>query len=112
MATIGTFTPAKDGGWIGSIQTLTISAKLRLVPNDDRTDEKAPAFRVCLGQSRIGQSRIGDAWEARSGGDEPKDYLRVRIDDPSLFEPLSAALFPAEDNQSAQLVWKRRRLGT
>nr|WP_295742497.1 DUF736 family protein [uncultured Acidocella sp.] len=106
MATIGKFTPAKDGGWIGSVQTLTISAKLRLVPNDDRGDEKAPAFRILLGQSRI-----GDAWEARSGGDEPKDYLRVRLDDPSLLEPLSAALFPAEDGQSAQLVWKRRRLG-
>lgn len=106
MAMIGSFTAAKDGGWVGSIQTLTISAKLRLVPNDDRTDEKTPAFRVLLGQSRI-----GDAWEARSGGDEPKDYLRVRLDDPSLLEPLSAALFPAADGQSGQLVWKRRRLG-
>jgi uncharacterized protein (DUF736 family) len=107
MATIGTFTPAKDGGWAGSIQTLTISAKLRLVPNDDRGDEKAPAFRILLGQSRI-----GDAWDACSGGDDPKDYLRVKLDDPSLLEPLSAALFTAEDGQSAQLVWKRRRLGT
>ncbi len=26
-------------------------------------------------------------------------------------EPLSAALFPAEDGQSAQLVWKRRWRG-
>ncbi len=106
MALIGIFTPAKDGGWVGSVQTLTINAKLRFVPNDDRVDEKAPAFRVFLGQSRI-----GDAWEARSGGDESKDYLRVRLDDPSLLEPLSAALFTAENGQSAQLVWKRRRLG-
>lgn len=106
MATIGTFAPAKDGGWVGSIQTLTISAKLRLVPNDDRRDDNAPAFRVFAGQSRV-----GDAWEARSGGDEPKDYLRVRLDDPSLLEPLNAALFIGEDGQSAQLVWKRRRLG-
>lgn len=75
MSSIGTFTLAKDGGWTGSIRTLTISAKLRFVPNDDRGDDKAPAFRVLLGQSRI-----GDAWEARSGGDEPKDYLRVKPD--------------------------------
>ncbi len=106
MALIGTFTPTKDGGWVGSVQTLTINAKLRFVSNDDRENEKAPAFRVFLGQSRI-----GDAWEARSGGDEPKEYLRVRLDDPSLLEPLSAALFSAEDGRSAQLVWKRRRLG-
>ncbi|CEF48488.1 unnamed protein product [uncultured bacterium] len=104
MFVIGTFTPAKDGGWSGSIRTLTIDAKVRLVPNDNRDNDKAPAFRVF-----VGQSRIGDAWEARSGGESPKDYLRVRLDDPSLSEPISAALFPSEDGGAAQLVWSRRR---
>jgi uncharacterized protein (DUF736 family) len=104
MSVIGTFTPAKDGGWSGSIRTLTIDAKVRLVPNDNRDNDKAPAFRVF-----VGQSRIGDAWEARSGGESPKDYLRVRLDDPSLSEPISAALFPSEDGGTAQLVWSRRR---
>jgi len=47
MAVIGTFTPEKNGGWVGTIRTLTINAKVRLVPNDDRTSNKAPAFRVC-----------------------------------------------------------------
>jgi uncharacterized protein (DUF736 family) len=104
MSVIGTFTPAKDGGWSGSIRTLTIDAKVRLVPNDNRDNDKAPAFRVF-----VGQSRIGDAWVARSSGDSPKDYLRVRLDDPSLSEPISAALFPSEDGGAAQLVWSRRR---
>ncbi len=104
MSVIGTFTPAKDGGWTGSIRTLTINAKLRLVPNDNRDNENAPVFRVF-----VGQSRIGDAWAARSGGDNPKDYLRVRLDDPSLLDPISAALFQSEDGKQAQLVWNRRR---
>ena len=78
--------------------------KLRFVPNDNREHENAPAFRIF-----VGQSRVGDAWEARSNGDPPKDYLRVKLDDPSLSEPISAALFPAEDGSSAQLVWNRRR---
>jgi uncharacterized protein (DUF736 family) len=104
MAQIGTFIPAKDGGWTGSIRTLIIDARVRLVPNDNRDSENAPAFRVF-----VGQSRIGDAWEARSGDDSPKDYLRVRLDDPSLSEPISAALFPSEDGGEAQLVWSRRR---
>ena len=56
-----------------------------------------------------GQSRIGDAWAARSGGESPKDYLRVRLDDPSLPEPISAALFQSDDGKQAQLVWNRRR---
>jgi uncharacterized protein (DUF736 family) len=104
MSMIGTFTSAKDGGWTGSIHTLTMNAKLRFVPNDNRDSENAPTFRVF-----VGQSRVGDAWEARSSGDNPKNYLRVKLDDPSLPEPISAALFPSEEGGTAQLVWKRRR---
>ena len=103
MAQIGSFTLAKDGGWTGSIRTLTIDARVRLVPNDNRENENAPAFRVF-----VGQSRIGDAWNTRSGGCSPKDFLRVRLDDPSLSEPINAALFPSEDGNDAQLIWNRR----
>lgn len=102
MAVIGTFTPAKDGGWVGTIRTLTIDAKVRLVPNDDRTSKKAPAFRML-----VGNSRIGEAWEAKTGGLNPKEYLRVRLDDPTLPEPVTAALFQLQDGGSAQLVWSR-----
>jgi uncharacterized protein (DUF736 family) len=104
MSVIGMFAPSKEGGWIGTIHTLTMNTKVRLVPNDNRENENAPAFRVF-----VGRSRIGDAWEARSTGDNPKDYLRVRLDDPSLPEPLNAALFQSEDGAGAQLVWNRRR---
>lgn len=105
MSVIGTFALTKEGGWFGAIRTLTIDAKIRFVPNDNRNNDNAPAFRVM-----IGQSHIGDAWEARSGGDNPKNYLRVKFDDPSLLEPISAALFPEEDGSTAQLVWNRRKM--
>jgi uncharacterized protein (DUF736 family) len=82
---------------------VTIDAKVRLVPNDNRENESAPAFRVF-----VGQSRIGEDWEAQSTGDNPKYYLRVRLDDPSLSEPINAALFPSEDTGEARLVWNRR----
>lgn len=104
MSVIGTFVPAKDGGWTGSVQTLTINAKLRFVPNDNRDSDRAPAFRIF-----VGRSRIGDAWSARSNGESSKEYLRVRLDDPSLPEPLNAALFHSDDGSNAQLVWSRRR---
>lgn len=103
MSLIGTFTPTKDGGWIGRIHTLTISTKLRFIPNDNRENDSAPAFRVLLGHSHI-----GDALETRSSSDNPKRYFRVRFDDPILSEPISAALFPSEDSNSAKLVWNRR----
>ena len=104
MAVIGTFTPATDGGWVGTIRTLTIDAKVRLVPNDNRTSNKSPAFRVL-----VGNSRIGDAWEAKTGGLTPKEYLRVRLDDPLLPEPVIAALYPAQDGSTAQFLWNRRQ---
>jgi len=104
MPVIGTFTSTKEGGWIGSIRTLTIYAQLRFIPNDNRENENAPVFRVL-----VGRSRIGDAWVARSIGDSPKEYLHVRLYDPLLSEPLSVALFPSEKGDTAQLVWSRRR---
>ena len=106
MAVIGTFTPAKDGGWVGTIRTLTIDAKVRLVPNDDRTTKKAPAFRMF-----VGNSRIGEAWEAKTAGLSPKDYFRVKLDDPMLSEPINAALFPSEGGATAQMLWSRRSTG-
>lgn len=101
---IGAFTPANDGGWIGYIRTLTIDAKVKLVPNDDRSRENAPDFRIF-----VGNCRIGDAWRTRSQGENPRDYLQVRLDDPSLPRPLVAALFPSEKGERARLVWSRRR---
>lgn len=105
MSVIGTFTPAKDGGWTGTIRTLTIDVKARFVPNDNRDSDRAPEFRVFAGRSELGA-----AWRERTSGDNPRDYLSVRLDDPSLPEPISAAMFEAADGRTAQLVWTRRRL--
>ena len=99
---IGIFKIARSGGWEGGVKTLLANAKVRFVPNDDRVSANAPAFRVMLGSSRI-----GDAWEAQWGGDRPRSFLRVSLDDPFLPTPISAALFPDDDGASAQLVWTR-----
>lgn len=100
---IGTFTQARDGGWTGCIRTLTLDAKLRLVPNDNRESENAPLFRVF-----VGQSHVGDAWETHSAGQTPRSYLSVRLDDPAFAEPMRAALFISTDGDEAELVWSRR----
>ena len=104
MSIIGTFTPDKNGGWEGHIRTLTIDVKARLVPNDNQEGERAPAFRVFAGHSELGA-----AWRERSSGENPRDYLSVRLDDPSLSGPISAAMFEAVDGKEAQLIWTRRR---
>jgi hypothetical protein len=46
---------------------------------------------------------------ARSTGENPKDYLLVKVDDPSLIALLNAALFASEDHGLEQLVSNRRR---
>jgi uncharacterized protein (DUF736 family) len=102
MSTIGTFTQTKEGGWIGTIHTLTLNAKVRFVPNDNRPSDLAPSFRIFAGHSEIGA-----AWQRQSSGDHPKPFLSVRLDDPCLPEPLMAALFESTDGGEAQLVWKR-----
>jgi uncharacterized protein (DUF736 family) len=96
---IGRFKRSKQGGWEGEIDTLTIhKRRIRLVPNDNRVSDDAPAFRVMLGWNPI-----GDAWEKKSHSDPPRYYLRLEIDDP--FAPMIAVLFPDADGLTAQLLW-------
>ncbi|QSB44007.1 DUF736 family protein [Tsuneonella flava] len=95
--TIGRFRRSKQGGWEGEINTLSIQRAIRLVPNDNRVSDNAPAFRVMLGWQHI-----GDAWERPSRTEPPREYWRVRIDDP--FCLLSAMLFPDAEGMTAQLV--------
>src|SRR5579863_9148027 len=103
MAIIGTFTPTKDGGWNGVIRTLTIDVKAKFVPNDNRENDRAPAFRIFAGRSELGA-----AWVQRTKDETSREYLSVQIDDPSLPDAISAALFEAPDGKEAQLVWSRR----
>lgn len=104
MAIIGRFTQSKDGGWTGTIRTLTINAKVRLIPNDSRESSSAPAYRLL-----VGTHHIGDAWEQQTDDTRPQPYLRVRFDDPGLPGPISAALFPCEDGVTAKLTWRRKQ---
>ncbi|HEY9578289.1 MAG TPA: DUF736 family protein [Rhizorhapis sp.] len=102
MSVIGIFKPSKEGGWEGNLRTLGINERLRLVPNDDRSSDDAPAFRVMLGRQRI-----GDAWEACTQDGKERDYLRLRLDDPGFARPMTAALFPDDDGETARLMWRR-----
>ena len=100
MATIGSFTTGKDG-YVGTIRTLTVNVKAKIVANDSKKSEGAPDFRVYAGRAELGA-----AWKAQTNGEEPRDYLSVQLDDPSFPEPIRAALF--EEDGAAFLVWNRR----
>ena len=100
MATIGSFTPNKDG-YTGTIRTMTINVKAKIVINENKKSDSAPDYRIYAGQAELGA-----AWKAQTKGDEPRDYLSIVLDDPSFAEPIRAAMFHEEE--TAYLIWNRR----
>ena len=102
MASIGTF--KKSGHeYQGEIVTLSVQTKgVRIVPETNRASENAPSHRVY-----VGRAEIGAAWSKCSN--EGRDYLSVKLDDPSFNAPIYANLFDDEDAETATLIWSRSR---
>ena len=104
MATIGTF--KKDcAGYAGSIETLTLHAKLTFEPTDKKSD-KAPDFRVFHIAGDF-TSEIGAAWKKSSK--EGAEYLSVSLDDPSFPEKINCRLVKTGAEQGHTLFWERAR---
>ena len=53
MATIGSFTAGKDG-YVGTIRTLPVNVKAKVVANDNKKSEAAPDFRIYAGRAELG----------------------------------------------------------
>lgn len=100
MPVIGTFSAVKDG-YAGTIRSLTISAKVRIIANDRKETEAAPDFRIVAGAAEIGA-----AWRKTKQGTE-QTYLRVKLDDPALPQPIWGALLEATEDGVARLLWRR-----
>ena len=102
MATIGTF--KKSGTELqGEIVTLSVQTKnVRIVPEPNRASENAPSHRIF-----VGRAEIGAAWSKRSA--EDRDYLSVKLDDPSFNAPIYANLFDDADGDGFTLIWSRGR---
>lgn len=97
MAAIGTFT-AQGDGYTGSIKTLTLNVKTAVLRPNEKSDDKAPDFRIFAGSTEFGA-----AWKRRSQQD--RDYLSVKLDDPSFPAPIYASLVEVEGGHS--LIWSR-----
>ena len=50
-------------------------------------------------------AEIGGAWTKRSN--EGRDYLGLKLDDPSFNAPIYANLFDDEDGEAYSLIWSR-----
>jgi uncharacterized protein (DUF736 family) len=103
VATIGTFKKSGENEFIGEIVTLSVQAKnVRIVPEANRSGDNAPSHRVY-----VGRVIIGAAWSKRSN--VGRDYLGLKLDDPSFTAPIYANLFDDEDGEGYSLVWSRSR---
>ena len=51
------------------------------------------------------KAEIGAAWTKRSN--EGREYLSLKLDDPSFLTPLFANLFDEEDSETFNLIWSR-----
>ena len=101
MATIGTFRKTGNNEFTGEIVTLSVQVQgVRIVPDTRATGENAPSHRVL-----VGRAEIGAAWSKRSN--EGRDYLGLKLDDPSFNAPIYANLFDDEDGDTHSLIWSR-----
>ena len=100
MANIGSFKKVGNE-FQGEIVTLSVQTKgVRIVPETGRGNDNAPSHRVY-----VGRAEIGAAWSKRSN--EGRDYLSVKLDDPSFTAPIYANL--VEDGETFALIWSRSR---
>ena len=102
MATIGTFKKVGND-FQGEIITLSLQAKgVRIVAESNRASDNAPSHRIY-----VGRAEIGAAWSKRS--EEKRDYLSLKLDDPSFNAPIYANLFDDEVGEGYTLLWSRPR---
>ncbi|MEX7575490.1 DUF736 domain-containing protein [Pseudomonas aeruginosa] len=100
MANIGTFTADKDG-YTGTLRTLTLNVKVKIVPNDKGDIDSAPDFRV-----QAAGHDIGAGWKKVSKAE--RLYVSVTLDDPSFPATVYARLIEGEDG-THDLIWSRSK---
>src|SRR3546814_13655373 len=102
MANIGTFTKTAKG-YAGEIVTMSVQQKkVRIEAETDVQNDKAPTHRVF-----VGRAEIGAGWAKQSN--EGRDYLSLKLDDPSFAAPIYANLFDDEAGETFNLIWSRNR---
>ena len=101
MATIGSFAKI-DNGYVGAVKTLTLNVKARFAPAEKEKDA-APDFRIFAGATEFGA-----AWKKKAK-ETGREYLSVKLDDPSLPAPIYGTLIEAEGEENVfSLIWSRR----
>ncbi|BBF79942.1 DUF736 domain-containing protein [Asticcacaulis excentricus] len=83
MSIIGTFVKS-DTGFTGTIKTVSLNFKARLVETEG-----------------------GAGWKRTA--ENSRAYISIKLDDPSFPHPIYASLFEGEDPDTFNLLWSRPR---
>jgi uncharacterized protein (DUF736 family) len=78
------------------------TAKARPSSSRPRRRTKAPDYRILAGSIEFGA-----AWK-KTARDSDREYLPVKLDDPSFPAPIYASLVKGEGDDSFTLIWSRR----
>ncbi|HET7576254.1 MAG TPA: DUF736 family protein [Sphingomicrobium sp.] len=102
MPAIGTVTKAQDGSFKGQLKTLSIKADILIQPNERKTSDAQPDYRVFSGEVEIGAG-----WMRRSEA-SGRDYVSLSLAAPEfgprrLYANLGRALGAEED--AFALIW-------
>ena len=89
-----------DNTYTGTVKTLTLNVKTKIVPVD-RDSDRAPDFRVYSGTVEL-----GGGW-TKTARESSRDYVSVKLDDPSFPKPLYASLVEADESGIFNLIWSR-----
>jgi uncharacterized protein (DUF736 family) len=104
MTTIAKLTKQKDGGFGGTLLTLTVMCGITIKP-EKSDNPKAPAYRVLINVNDT-DFEIGAGWKKTSKAGN--DYVALKIDDPAFAQPLYCALRKVEDGYV--LDWNRQQV--
>ena len=101
MAIIGNFTKSSDdSSFVGTVKTVALNVKAKITPAE-KDNDKAPDYRIYASTTEFGA-----AWKKISNAG--RDYLSVKLDDPSFPAPIFASLVAVEGKDDFALIWSRR----
>lgn len=94
-------TARPQDGLIGTLRTLTLNVKVKLVPSDKSDHESPSDYRL-----QAAGHDIGAAWKKTS--EAGRAYVSVTLDDPSFPITVYARLIEGEDG-AHDLIWSRSK---
>ncbi len=102
MPAIGYVTKQANGGYKGQLKTLTIRADIEVVPNETKSADNQPDFRVTSAGADVGAGWV------RKGETSGKDYVSLSLAAPEfgprkLYANLGRA--PGENGDTFAVIW-------